>query len=88
MMLDESIQIPHIYHIRVKFLDLIHLSSSEKSSDNLNDLVSVVDKYTLFSKHSYIMTDGAKCMTKKTPTGLVGFLRKTDVNAPFLHYSV
>ncbi|KAJ8882196.1 hypothetical protein PR048_018684 [Dryococelus australis] len=60
------------------------LPTSAKGSDSYSALVSVVKKYGGFSKCSCIVTDGAKFMTGKN-TGLVGLLRKNDVDMPVLH---
>ncbi|KAJ8874392.1 hypothetical protein PR048_025241 [Dryococelus australis] len=67
-----------------ELLDLVPLPTSAKGSDIHSDLVSVVEKYCRFSECSCIVTDGAKCMTGKN-IGLVGLLRKNDVDVPVLH---
>ncbi|KAJ8889607.1 hypothetical protein PR048_009107 [Dryococelus australis] len=64
----------------------VPLPASARGSDIYSALVSVVEKCCRFSKYSFIVTGGAKCMTSKN-TGLVGLLRKNDVSVPVLHCS-
>ncbi|KAJ8879031.1 hypothetical protein PR048_019637 [Dryococelus australis] len=76
--LDESTDITdtvdELFSIK-ELLDVEPLPTSAKGSDIYSALVSVIEKYSGFSKCLCTVTYGAKCITGKN-TGIVGLLRK------------
>lgn len=72
------------FNIREELLDLVPLDCSTKAVDIYNALNSSVTKYGGFEKCSCIATDGASAM-RGTKDGLVGLLRKNNVNCCTLH---